>query len=78
MAKKSAGAVPISKAARALRAAIAAAQKERGLNNSEAAELAGVARPNYVGYVYGDTGVSLEKLADVAKAFGIDVSVVIR
>lgn len=80
MAKKKAGKerrVPVSRAAEALRAAIADAQAARGLTNTAAAELAGIKRPNYVGYVHGETAASIEKLADIAAAFGVQVHVVI-
>ena len=70
--------VPIGRAAASLCAAIAAAQKARGLNNTAAAELAGVARPNYVNYIHGETRASIEKLAEIAAAFGITVELVIH
>lgn len=77
MAKTRSG-VPLLKAADAIRKAIAAAQESRGLNNSEAAAVAGVARPNYVAYVHGGRHASIEKLAEIAESFGVKVYVSIH
>lgn len=70
--------VPIARATEALRQAIAAAQEARGLNNTTAAEIAGVARPNYVNYIHGETRASIEKLAEIAAALEITVELVLR